>query len=767
MRSMPLILMVALVACNGSSSDSDSSTDGGTASETEANGSSDSEDRGSSDRVDSSDSEIEPSLSWASSALQADDNELLQVELAYAHPDSQDPVASLSLRSSLIGDLGTFDPDVSTGRITVSTYLPAGEHTLTATVRFSDDTELQAEGTANIGASGDAPAILFSRPSSSDIIANGELIEVRGTVSDNADAPGDLDLAWRLLVEGRDPTPYQALPAETDGAIAIDADSERIGSHTFEILATNTTGLIAVGRHLVELQDPRTVDRDSDGFTADEDCNDFDDTIYPGAPDEPDVDFTDSNCDGMDGDRMDSAYVDLINGNDSWSGVSWTQPVQSLELGISTAIDNRKSWVVVAGTGGDAHVIDVIEPAVNIAGGYVDGFAGRSRDNTTRISPEHRDRGVIIGGDGGNDAILQLLHFAGREFEPSADPPHSVALQLYDVGNLHFEAVHITSPDGADGLDALPPSPAVAGVDGTDGEDGVSAGYNAERCDINAMPDTGLGGGASANRGGHGGAPGGASFAEREGLDGGDGRGIGGGTGGAGGVEREDGGPGHPGAPGAHGEGGTFWLDNDVWVDDTHLKSRDGEPGTPGADGSGGGAGGGGGASSFTAPEGGGTCHAFGGAGGGGGGGGGGGFPGEGGGAGGSSVALILHSDTVLNLTFTDVELVAGAGGKGGDGVLGSDGGPGGTGGEGGASFEGSGRGGDGADGGEGGRGGAGSPGVGGSSIGVLCTSPLTGLDFEELDIKVSETPADGGFTSIYQTAAGLNLRTYGCEVID
>jgi hypothetical protein len=40
-------------------------------------------------------------------------------------------------------------------------------------------------------------------------------------------------------------------------------------------------------------------DLDGDGFTRDEDCDDTDATVYPGAPETP-GDGVDSNCDGND-----------------------------------------------------------------------------------------------------------------------------------------------------------------------------------------------------------------------------------------------------------------------------------------------------------------------------------------------------------------------------------------------------------------------------------------------------------------------------------
>ena len=44
---------------------------------------------------------------------------------------------------------------------------------------------------------------------------------------------------------------------------------------------------------------PEDMDIDGDGFWAEEDCNDEDPSIYPGAPETP-GDGVDSNCDGED-----------------------------------------------------------------------------------------------------------------------------------------------------------------------------------------------------------------------------------------------------------------------------------------------------------------------------------------------------------------------------------------------------------------------------------------------------------------------------------
>ena len=61
-------------------------------------------------------------------------------------------------------------------------------------------------------------------------------------------------------------------------------------------------------------------DADGDGFENDVDCNDLDAAFKPDAIDQPDADYVDLNCDGMDGDLSKAVWVSSVGGSDSASG---------------------------------------------------------------------------------------------------------------------------------------------------------------------------------------------------------------------------------------------------------------------------------------------------------------------------------------------------------------------------------------------------------------------------------------------------------------
>ena len=451
----------------------------------------------------------------------------------------------------------------------------------------------------------------------------------------------------------------------------------------------------------------------------------------------PDDSFTDSNCDGIDGERNNAAFVSTT-GSDAGDG-SMANPFRT----IAQALASGKPQVLVAN---GTYVENLSFGSGRVWGGY-DSSAGWARSLTQATLTGS----VVVDGDGGFITLDSLDIEAPAATGTGAS---SVALTIRNVGQGEgavLNRLRLVASQGADGANG---SNGTAGVGGLEGPAGASG------------PDGGLGGpGASAQTCPDGisqaGWPGGdgARALPGDGADGGDET-----LGGAGGravtclgppCSGADGGAGLLATDSLAGSAGAAGSERGQIVGLSWLPTLGGTGATGGRGRGGGGGGGGGGFFDQLA-----AFFGFGGGGGGGGSGGCGGLGGSGGQGGGASIALLLIN---ASPSLSQVTLVPGHGGTGGTGAPGGPGGPGGVGGPGG---EGelvddagvTGGGGAGAPGRAGGMGGQGGPGAGGPGVGLWCegtTNPL--------ETNVSVSAGVGGMAGQPNGVSGLSRTTFGC----
>lgn len=449
--------------------------------------------------------------------------------------------------------------------------------------------------------------------------------------------------------------------------------------------------------------------------------------------DTPDpINFTDENCDGLDGDMSTAIFVSPF-GNDGHDGDPH-RPVASIQRGIDLASASSTHHNVFIAQGEYNETIRV-EEATGLYGGYIDLGGGqwdRNANNPTTINGQDVSGGhrpvEITGID--DDMEIQLLTIRADDAPTETVNGESIAgssvgITLYDnnstVSISHSLIVAESGQDGANGTANI----GETGGDGTDADE------------VGTSDNAGKSGGTtncsySANTFGGTGGIGGTS-SSNNGQPGSSGSGSQGGSGGAGGSSQCSTSP-NPnvlgGGNGANGGAtGQAGADADPPSPTSSLASpsgssaltlylgQNGPDGEHGTSGAGGGGGGGMGFYEFDAPVGGcieGHSQYPGGAGGGAGG-----CGGQGGGGGkfgGASVAIMAHSSSIF---VSHTELRTDVGGDGGNGHPGGSGGDGGSGGAP-VIADGEDFGGGGGDGRRGGDGGAGAGGEGGASVGIL-----------------------------------------------
>ncbi len=480
------------------------------------------------------------------------------------------------------------------------------------------------------------------------------------------------------------------------------------------------------GHQLRPAPAPTPLDTDGDGTPDMDDCAPKDAAVHPGAADEPDLAFVDSNCDAIDGTETDAIFVSP-DGLDTNPGTK-TKPVREIATAVSAAVSTRRRYVLVAfGT----YKRVELASGISIYGGY-DATSWQRRDRFLGELPriEGSPDGVLAAG--AKDVVLQHLEISGSS---GAGERSAYGIRAISGASLTLQRVAIIAGDGATG------TPGATGATGTSG--GAGGAGSVGLCDVGGedVPGGSSGQSPAARHIGGRGGDGGQSNAGRVGAPGGVGA-TGVGDKAPGGAGGDAGNPGKPGGKGARGENGASGtagaggtsspqLTGAFWLGRKGAAGRTGKPGNGG----GGGGGGGGQTGAF-------VTDGTGNGGGGGGGGGNGGTGGAGGNAAGGSFGLWLIDSTIV-VGASSIEAGAGgAGGRGGDGGFGGVGGAGGNGGTRCTSEVGAG--GSGGFGGAGGRGGGGGGGAGGPSIGIFKIGASTVTVQGDSKISIGN-PGQGG----------------------
>jgi hypothetical protein len=145
-------------------------------------------------------------------------------------------------------------------------------------------------------------------------------------------------------------------------------------------------------------------DWDGDGY-ADNDCAPLDPAVHPGAVDKPDLNFEDTNCDGIDGDLSKAIFVTL-GGNDGAPG-TLTNPKRTINAAVTAAAAAGRDVYVAGG-----EYVESVNLADNVGiyGGYEPITGKRSAEQVTSIK---NAPAALAFGDSG--VVLQLLTLDGQQ----------------------------------------------------------------------------------------------------------------------------------------------------------------------------------------------------------------------------------------------------------------------------------------------------------------------------------------------------------------
>ena len=244
-------------------------------------------------------------------------------------------------------------------------------------------------------------------------------------------------------------------------------------------------------------------DADGDGTDDGRDCAPKDPKIHPGAADAPDLDFVDSNCDGIDGDEKKAIFASPI-GNDAAPGTK-ASPKRQIRVAVTAAAAAGKD--VYAATGSYERVSLV--SGVSIYGGYDASTWARRGTLVTAIFGD----GEGIFADKATGVLLQLLKVTGATSQLKVPPGTSFyGIRAVNRSNLTLQRVSVSARSGEEGAFGARGTPGATGRPGGNGGKGS--------CDGSTPGAGGAGGISAAGRDGGAGGKGGRDIYGTQGRGG-------------------------------------------------------------------------------------------------------------------------------------------------------------------------------------------------------------------------------------------------------
>ncbi|MBA3398282.1 MAG: hypothetical protein H0T89_36990, partial [Deltaproteobacteria bacterium] len=228
-------------------------------------------------------------------------------------------------------------------------------------------------------------------------------------------------------------------------------------------------------------------------------------TCAPPSPvDDPDATFVDSNCDGLDGDRMRAIFVSGAGSNSATCGLDYTDPCQTIQFAITRAVAAARPHVYVqSGTYSGSLAMT---NGISIFGGY----------NVNWVRASYVNAGHTVTLLGGVVAVrfdaitasTMLDNIIVRSANATGTGASSIGVLVTGSTNVALRGVQVdpgAGTAGAAGSGGTPGSNGGNGAPGNPGREDSTATF----CNNDGIPPGGAGGSSSCSRsGGTGGTPG-------------------------------------------------------------------------------------------------------------------------------------------------------------------------------------------------------------------------------------------------------------------